>query len=250
MPKFVKFNNHIVVIDDDYIILDIYDFITKNTCQRIGSQKSKCIKYNLFPGLHYAGIYFDDLNKLKEYYNIDANTDISRSGIYQTHHPNKQIKKEFFHINYNKEGVYKEFYQDGTLYIETTYINNKINGLYKEFNKYSIIDYEFNYVNGILHGDFTINNRSYIIRGNISYDTLIHYNKYYKNDNAGSNDSEMENDKIYIDSDNKYIFESYKFVNNYSKILYLYKKHEVKIKYSDKIPYFTFYHDYSIRKDK
>ena len=247
MPQFIKSNKHIIVIDDDNIILEIYDFVTKDNYHRIGSKKLKYVKNNLFPRENYPGIYFDDLNKLKENYNIDANIDISRSGIYQTYHPNKQIEKEFFHVNYNKEGVYKEFYPDGTLYIETTYINNKINGLYKEFDKCCIIDYEFNYVNGVLHGDFTINSRSYIIHGNFCYDTLIHYNKYYKNDNDSSNYSELENDKIYIDSDNKYIFESYKYVRaQYPKLL-LNKKLEVRIEYCKKVPYFIMrYNKYNL----
>lgn len=258
MALFVIFDNHIIVIDTNNYILEIYNITTKKIFSRIGSKKYKFKKNTLFPSTQYnkkSGIYFDDLEKLKEYYNIYDKIDIGQTGLYRSYHhydKNKQVEEEFFHINYKKNGSYKKYHYDGTLFIETSFIDDKKNGKFLEKTNHYII--QSNYDNGVLHGDYLYSDYSRYTFGKFDNGKLVFANtisrkQYYMIDerifsfseHKQVNIDELEyTNKLYIERSkifigrNIYVHEYYE--DNLNQGQYLSERNEVSIEagnYSD-----------------
>jgi hypothetical protein len=162
MPYFINFDNFIIVIDND-IIIDIFDIKTKKRYKKIGSQKNKyfvnkIIKFEEFEEYEKNNT-FDNLIKLQEHYKLDY--DIFLSGIYRSYYDNKQIKEEYYHINYKKEGEYNKYDRYGKNIKKCNYVNNVLNGYYMNINGSD--KFESKYENGKLNGNFIMYN--YLLNG-------------------------------------------------------------------------------------
>ena len=175
MTKFIFFDNHIIVIDDDFFVIEIFDTIKLLVKNSIGSKKNKFKKYNKYLFLDNHKL-FNTWNDLTEYYKID---NCYLTGLYIVYYNNKQIKQKFYHNCFRKEGIYKEYYNNGEIYILCNYINNKLHGEYKKYDQdeYLIISTNYNY--GLLDG-------LYKEREIDKYDTFgflhpIYINTFYKN---------------------------------------------------------------------
>ena len=181
MPYFINFDNFIIVIDDNIIIdiFDIFDMKTKKQYKKIGSQKNKYFinKIIKFEGYEKNNI-FDDLIKLHEHYKVDY--DIFMSGIYRSYYDNKQIKEEYYHINYKKEGEYNKYDRYGKNIKKCNYVNNVLNGYY--MNITGSDKFESKYENGKLNGNFIMYNnfmnRCRKFEGSFENNTLIYCNIY------------------------------------------------------------------------
>lgn len=193
MTKFILFDNHIIVIDDENIVIEIYDTRKLIIKESIGSKKNKFRKYNKCLHLDNHKL-FNTWNDLTEYYKIDNCYII---GIYIEYHYNKQIKKKFFHNCFIKEGIYEEYYDNKNLKIVCNYINNKLHGKYEKYSESGYIITSANYNDGLLDGPYKDTIYEFFEKINI--------NTFYKN---GKIDGE------YIKEQHQRLYSVYNYSNN------------------------------------
>jgi hypothetical protein len=98
--KFILFDDCIIVIDSDDIVLEIFNIRNYKTYRTIGSNKNKLTKNNIYDYAKFDYKTFDSWNDLLNYYNIN-DMKCNLTGVYTNYHKNtKNIHKRFFHINF------------------------------------------------------------------------------------------------------------------------------------------------------
>lgn len=150
MTKFLLYDHCIIVIDNDNIILEIFNIRTKKCHNRLNSGQRKIVK-NYFFNYNNKTI-FNSWNELLDHHNIDNN--ISISGIYVSYHTNKNIYKRFFHTNFRKEDKYEEYHSNNKIKILANYVDDKLFGEYKEYNMYGNLIFYANYIDNKLNGKY------------------------------------------------------------------------------------------------
>jgi antitoxin component YwqK of YwqJK toxin-antitoxin module len=274
MSKFILFDKSIIVIDDEDIIIEIFDTIKLNTKERIGSKINKFIKYNKYTYSENHKL-FNTWNDLTAYYKIE---NCYLTGLYTNYYKNKQLKQKFYHNCFQKEGKYEEYNENGHKKLICNYINNKLHGKYEKYysNDYLITSAnyndgllngpykdtisEYNYTNNKKNGNFVVNyykprskyplfsgsnNNYYHLYGYYDNDVLLYvyiYIKYYN--------ELVLLQKIYLDNNYKYMIKEYIYNTNFEKLCDIkitknildYKIYDYIEKFTDMI---KFYSDHS-----